>query len=337
MDILVNNTSADAIEKFDNEKQNKHQNQSVFTFNPKNYLDTKIPKGQNTKQVRIRILPVSSTDPNIFLKLKTHPLKVSPEIANNGFKSFICLNDPHLQGRNEKGCPLCDRSNELFASAKTFKDKGDMNMSKTIFKQACDFKNKTTYIVRVIVRGKEDEGVKFWRFNDNSKGEGCYDKLMSIYNTRREQKADGTMYNIFDLMEGKDIVLTLSRIYDKKGDTGKTSIQITDANLPSPLSSDIAQANTWINDSKKWTDAYGIKNYDYLTIIADGKIPVRDMANNGAYIGRESKFGKNKTEQEIETAKIAQEILNDKPQETSDGKIASVNVHVDEEEEDLSF
>lgn len=336
METLVNNTSADAIENFDNEKQNRHQNQSNFTFNPKNYLDTKIPEGQNNKQLRIRILPVSSTDPNIFLKLKTHSLKVSPEIAKNGFKSFICLNDPHLRGHNERGCPLCEKSKELFDSASAFKDKGDMEMSKTIFKQACDFKNKTTYIVRVIVRGKEDEGVKFWRFNENSKGEGCYDKLMSIYNTRREQKADGTMYNIFDLMEGKDIVLTLSRIYDKKGDTGKTSKQITDANLPSPLSTDIAQANAWINDSKKWTDAYGIKQYDYLSIIADGKIPVRDMANNGAYIGREPKLAK-KNEQEKNAAKIAQEILNDNHQGTSDGKITSVNMYEDKEEEDLPF
>lgn len=310
METLVNNTSAEAIEQQFNEKMNRNVNHQSFTFDPKIYLDTKIPDKQNSKQIRLRILPVSGTDPNVFLKLKTHSLKVDKEIANSGFKSFICLNDEHIKEREPRGCPLCQKAKELFDKAKEYRSNGDDNMSKVLYKQACTFKCKTTYIVRVIVRGHEDEGVKFWRFNENSKGEGCYDKLMSIYNTRREPKPDGGMYNLFDLVEGKDIVLTLNRVFDTQGkDTGKISYQITDANFSTPLSNDIMQANEWINDSKKWTDAYGIKQYDYLKIISEGKIPVRDH-ENGGYSSKEVKTN-DANQREQENARIAREILSE--------------------------
>ena len=66
METLVNNTSAEAIEQQFNEKMNRNVNHQSFTFDPKIYLDTKIPDKQNSKQIRLRILPVSGTDPNVL-------------------------------------------------------------------------------------------------------------------------------------------------------------------------------------------------------------------------------------------------------------------------------
>lgn len=310
METLIINTSGNAIEEQWNARQNGNNGMQSNTFDPKIYLDTKLEKGVNEKIVRIRILPVSSTDSNIFLRLKTHSLKVDHEVAKNGFKSFICLNDEHVGSKEKYACPICNKAQELFDKAKEYRDKGDTNLSLTLFKQACSYKYKYTYIVRVIDRDHEDEGVKFWRFNENSKGEGCYDKLMAIYNTRREQKPDGTYYNIFDLMEGKDIVLTIKRTFDTKGnDTGKTSINITDGNFAKPLSQSIEQANAWINDPKKWSDAYRIKDKDYMAIVADGKIPVKDR-ESGKYVAKDVMQAE-QSKQEAEQAAMAQQILSE--------------------------
>lgn len=320
METLINNTSIDAIEaQYRNSRNNHDDNQGKFNFDPKLYLDTQLPNDVNEKTLRIRILPVSGTDPNIFMVLRTHSLKVPTEIANSGFKSFVCLNDSHIENKDADGCPLCKKSQELFNLANERRSEGKEEESKTIFKQACSFKAKNTYIVRVIDRAKEAEGPKFWRFNENSKGEGIYDKLITIFNARKEPKPDGTMYNIFDLVDGKDLVLTIKRTFTKDGkSTDKSSINIVDANFPTPLSSDIDQANRWINDEKKWTDAYSIRHSDYLSIVAEGKIPVRNKVT-GKYEGRDT-INSEKKKQEEEANKVAQEILN-APQSVPNGEV----------------
>ena len=329
METLINNTSIDAIEAQYRNSQGKHdEGQKKFNFDPKLYLNTQLDKDVNEKIVRIRILPVSGTDPNIFMVLRTHSLKVPTEIAKSGFKSFVCLNDSHIEKKEMDGCPLCRKANELFEKANQCRSEGKEEESKTIFKQACSFKAKNTYIVRVIERGKEEEGPKFWRFNANSKGEGVYDKLMNIFNARKEPKPDGTIYNIFDLVDGKDLVLTIKRTFTNDGKaTDKSSINIVDATFPSPLSANTGQANKWINDDKKWTDAYSIRHADYLSIVAEGQIPVRNK-ETGKYEGKDTVVSMKK-QQEDEVNKVAQEILA-APQATpqSDVHIATPSSNV---------
>lgn len=98
METLINNTSIDAIEAQYRNSQGKHDDsQKKFNFDPKLYLNTQLDKNVNEKTLRIRILPVSGTDPNIFMVLRTHSLKVPAEIAKSGFKSFVCLNDSHIE------------------------------------------------------------------------------------------------------------------------------------------------------------------------------------------------------------------------------------------------
>ena len=310
METLINNTSIDAIEAQYRNSQGKHDDsQKKFNFDPKLYLNTQLDKNVNEKTLRIRILPVSGTDPNIFMVLRIHSLKVPSEIAKSGFKSFVCLNDSHIEEKDPNGCPLCKKANELFELANLRRSEGKEEESKTIFKQACTFKAKNTYIVRVIDRDNEIEGPKFWRFNENSKGEGIYDKLMNIFSTRKEPRPDGTMYNIFDLNDGKDLVLNIKRTFTKDGkSTDKVSINIVDATFPSPLSKDVEQANKWINDGKKWTDAYSIRHSDYLSIVAEGKIPVKNK-ETGKYEGRDTAVSV-KQQQDEEANKVAQQILN---------------------------
>ena len=245
-------------------------------FNEKNYLNDRLAKGETKKEMKVRILPVSADDSNIFFIINTHSLKVDKEISKSGFKSFICLNDEHVDGGGD--CPLCKKSKELFAEANKCQNEAE---KKALVKSALQYRSKKTFIVRVIERGHEDEGVKFWRFNAHSDGAGIYDKLMHLYDVRNNEsiEATGEPYNIFDLVNGKDIVLTLTLETSSNGKT-KTSINITDAGFATPLSKNEKEIDDWVNDPKVWSDMYASKTAEYLQIIADGEIPVFNKNKN---------------------------------------------------------
>lgn len=284
MDGYVFNTDSNLIEERDKrnkERQNKEYDKK-FNFDGKNYLNTKLGPNEAQREIIIRILPVSSKNGDIFLPLLTHQgLRVNSKLSKSGYKNYICLNDSHIKEHDERGCPICRLSKELFDKVNSLpKDndeqisEGDKSMKKTLLKTAYSYRPKISYIVRVIERGKEDEGVKFWKFNERSDGMGVYDKLMNLY---RQRKAEGEMagiqnYSIFDLVNGKDIKITLSHIPN----TTKTAMDIIDCGFNTPLSRDINQANAWICDEKTWEDVYAVKDYDYLDIVANGNIPVYD-------------------------------------------------------------
>ena len=187
------------------------QNAKKISFDPKNYLDLKLKDYEATKTVKVRFLPISASDSTVFFDITTHSLKVDKEIAKSGFKSYVCLDDEKVGSTEE--CPICKKSKELFDKSAKARQEGNEALSKSLFKEACSLKKKRTFIARVIDRDHEDEGVKFWRFNENSKGEGIYDKLMSLYNTRKQESLDEGEgeYNIFDLYEGKDVIINVSK------------------------------------------------------------------------------------------------------------------------------
>ena len=249
-------------------KNDNAENKKKFEFNEKNYLNLRLNPGETTRQVKIRILPVSATDQNFYLILNTHSTKVSSEVAKSGFKSFICLNEPLLEGKEERGCPLCNKYKAMLEESNSAQNSIER---KALFKQATQYIPKKTFIVRVIERGCEEEGVKFWRFNAHTDGKGCYDQLKSLYEIRNNESIESTgeEYNIFDLIEGKDIIITLT----KDPSTERVSTVITDAGFKSPLSKSEAKIHEWVNDEKKWSDMYATKNYEYLELIANNEIP----------------------------------------------------------------
>ncbi len=283
------NTDAKALEE-QNENLKKSnvdfQNQKRTSFDPKNYLDLKLKEHEVTKTVKVRFLPISATDGTVFFDIITHALKVDKEIAKSGFKSYVCLNSEKAESKEE--CPICKKSKELFDKAAQARKEGNEALSKSLFKEACSLKKKRTFITRVIDRDHEDEGVKFWRFNENSKGEGIYDKLMSLFKTRKEEaKEDGEEnYSIFDLYNGKDIIINVGKslIPDGFGGMKETvSYNITDSGNRKPLSKDVDKANAWLNDEKTWKDVYSLKSADYLELVVNGKIPVYSR-EEGKYV-----------------------------------------------------
>lgn len=281
------------------------QNAKKISFDPKNYLDLKLKDHEATKTVKVRFLPISASDSTVFLDITTHALKVDKEIAKSGFKSYVCLNDKKVGSTEE--CPICKKSKELFDKSAKARQEGNEALSKSLFKEACSLKKKRTFIARVVDRDHEEEGVKFWRFNENSKGEGIYDKLMSLYNTRKQESLDEGEgeYNIFDLYEGKDIIINVSKSQIPDGFGGmKDTIayNITDSGNRKPLSKDIEKANSWLNDEKTWKDVYSNKTADYLELVVNGKIPVYNK-ELGKYV--------EKTENEVQQKKIEEEAANE--------------------------
>jgi hypothetical protein len=88
--------------------------------------------------------------------------------------------------------------------------------------------------------------------------------------------AKGRENNIFDINDGKDLILTVS-----KDSNNKTVIQVTDDDERSPLSENYEQACAWISDPKEWNTVYVAKPYDYTSIIVCGGIPVWDNEKHG--------------------------------------------------------
>lgn len=316
------NVSTEMLEEQkENLKNHKFDgNGNKMMFDPKNYLNLKIEHNEQSKTVKIRLLPISATDGTVFFDITTHSLKVDKEVAKSGFKTYLCLNDPKTESKEE--CPICKKSRDLFEKGKEARNNGDEALAKSLFKEANSLKKKKTFIVRVIDREHEDEGVKFWRFNENSTGNGIYDKLMALYQTRKEEaKEDGEdNYSIFDLYNGKDIIVTATKsmIPDGFGGTKeKVAYNITDSGNRKPLTKDIEKGNTWLTDTKTWKDVYSNKTADYLEIVANGKVPVYDK--------EEKKFVEKKAfdKQLKETEElVANQLLKEQP---------IINIEEDEE------
>jgi hypothetical protein len=122
------------------------------------------------------------------------------------------------------------------------------------------------YVVKIIDREKEHEGVKFWRFNHDYRKEGIYDKIIGVLNAIKK--------DITDVSNGRDLLLTINR-----NQTGAPIVSAVAAMDPTPLSEDETTANGWISDTRVWEDVYSVRSYDYLEIIVKGGTPAWDKEN----------------------------------------------------------
>ena len=223
----------------------------------------------------IILLPFSHEETIPFHKVHMHTVRVNKEVSPSGWKTFPCPIKNHLGDK----CPFCEtakQAKELKASATSEPEKKKYNEVEFMYQ------SKDMWIVRCIERGHEDDGVKFWLFPHSKKQQGVYDKINNIATTRyKKGLAQGKINNIFDLNEGKDLVLTLS-----KDSMDKTQINIADDDEKSPLTNDFEKGLSWINDEKKWDEVYTVKTYDYMSIIAQGGVPVFSKEKN-TYVDKE--------------------------------------------------
>jgi hypothetical protein len=210
----------------------------------KKYFTTLLPKGSRSGEKRIRILPTTDGS-SPFKEVYYHELQVDGQ--------WVKLYDPKQEGKRS---PL----NEVYEGLMMTGVEADKVLAR-------QYRARKFYIVKVIDRENEQDGVKFWRFKHNSKGEGILDKIFPLF----KNKGD-----ITETQKGRDLIITLGLT---KAGNGKEYTAITSI-IPediTPLSNDNDTVNSWINDELTWADVYSKKPEEYLEMIAKGEVPKWDV------------------------------------------------------------
>jgi hypothetical protein len=243
------NQELDAVNAILNQYNNNQQSKSTTkkSYDLKNYFTPRLGDKEKNGSKHVRILP-DSQGGTPFKEVYIHKLQIKGE-----WKKFVCLNHNF-----DKDCPFCEAREALLATG--------VESDKTLAK---DYGARKAYVVKVIDRDAEDEGVKFWRFNHDYRGEGIFDKIIGIIKTR------GAKGNIVDAESGRDLIIDMG-----KNQNNATIIKsIVDAD-PAPISEDKELSAEWLNDTRTWEDVYSIRTYDYLELVVRGAEPVWDKTKN---------------------------------------------------------
>lgn len=310
------NINPDEVEAQKKEKENaskKGQEKKIkfgnFEFDEKHYLNTRLSKTESSREIVIRLLPFSETELSPFKKIHVHSIRVMNEKGELQWKKFMC---PIGMEKSDK-CPMCETEKEAW---KLMNETTDDEAKKTKYKErALAMKSKDYWLVRCIDRANEEDGVKFWRFPDARNGDGIWDKIYALFNTKQKRGV-----NIFDLYEGKDLIITVTKQTDSAGKE-KLVYQIQDDEEKKPLSPDETTMEKWVYDPMKWDDVYSVKDYEYLSIVVAGDYPVWNK-ELGKWIGR-------KDAEAIENEAKVQEEIENAQEKTNDFSSFTVNIKED--------
>jgi hypothetical protein len=222
----------------------------------KKYFAAILKDNEKQGQRRLRILPTPDGS-SPFKEVWFHEVQVDGK--------WVKLYDP---GKNDnERSPLNEVYEELMSTGK----ENDKKLAPT-------YKSRKFYIVKVIDRDNEEDGVKFWRFKHNYKNEGILDKIIPIWRAKGD---------ITDPEKGRDIILELTKAKTPKGAT-YTVIQTVMYDDPTPVHEDTDLAKSWINDELNWSDVYSKKPVEYLEAIANGETPRWDSDKGGYVYGDSS-------------------------------------------------
>jgi len=229
----------------------------------KKYFAAILNDKETQGQRRLRILPTKDGS-SPFKEVYFHEIQVDGK-----FQKFY---DP---GKNDnERSPLNEVYEELRSTGKE-EDK----------KLATSYLSRKFYIVKVIDRDNEADGVKFWRFKANYKNEGIYDKIIPIYRNKGD---------IADPETGRDLILELTKAKTPKG-AYYTVIQTVMYDDAAPVHEDKELAQSWIDDELTWEDVYSKKPVEYLEAIARGETPKWNSEKGGYDYGNsdedETSFG----------------------------------------------
>jgi hypothetical protein len=255
----------------------------------KKYFAAILKDNEKQGQKRVRILPTTDGS-SPFKEVWFHEINVDGK-----WQKFY---DP---GKNDnERSPLTEVYEELMSTGK----EADKQL-------ATQYRSRKFYIVKVIDRDNEQDGVKFWRFKHNYKQEGILDKIIPIW------KAKG---DVTDPDKGRDLILELTKAKTPKG-AFYTVIQTVMYDDPSPISEDETQMSEWVGDELTWEDVYSKKAVEYLEAIARGETPRWD-SEKGGYV-----YSNN------ETSEVS---MGGTPVPKSINEVADPQIE-DETDEDLPF
>ena len=217
----------------------------------KKYFAAILTQNETSGQKRLRILPTPDGS-SPFKEVWYHEVQVEGK--------WNKIYDP---GKNDnERSPLTEIHDELMSTGK----ESDKELAKA-------YKPRKFYIVKVVDRDNEADGVKFWRFKHNYKNEGILDKIIPIW------KAKG---DITDPVNGRDLIIELTKAKTPKGAT-YTVIQTVMHDDPTPVHTDAETAKAWTEDPLTWMDVYSKKPVEYLEAIARGETP-RWSSDLGKYV-----------------------------------------------------
>lgn len=267
-------SSLDAVlQQYENNTSNNNNNGGMSREDRlKKYFVTILGDNESSGRRKIRILPTKDGS-SPFKEVWYHEVQVDGK--------WLKIYDP---AKNENGpSPLNDLYEELMSTGK----ESDKEMAK-------QYRSRKFYIVKVIDRDAEDEGVKFWRFKHNYRNEGILDKIIPIW----REKGDVT-----NPETGRDLVIQLTK---QKSSNGRpyTTVQAIMHDDPSPLSEDKELATEWLEDTLTHEDVYSQKPIEYLEAIARGETPRWD-SNLGKFVYGDEEVstdfgGTVKTEKEVD-------------------------------------
>ena len=266
---MATNSLDAVLAQYEKAKQGSSSSTSKFTQEErmKKYFAAILTDKETQGQKRLRILPTKDGS-SPFKEVWYHEIQVDGK-----FQKFY---DP---GKNDnERSPLTEVYEELRSTGKEA-DK----------KLASNYLSRKFYIVKVIDRDNEEDGVKFWRFKSNYKNEGIYDKIIPIYRNKGD---------IADPEKGRDLILELTKAKTPKG-AYYTVIQTVMYDDAEPVHSDKDLAESWINDELTWEDVYSKKPVEYLEAIARGETPKWNSDKGGYDYGDssedETSFGGSKS------------------------------------------
>ena len=293
--VNLPNISLESIEVATGSTSN---NSKTKTFDEKNYLNVRLDEksGEKTKTLTIRLLPMDLETGNPFVKVHMHNVRVPKEVSASTWKSYLCLSKNKDIDHEKYGnkCPFCELNQTAYQES--LKETDEIK-KKSFQDVSIANKSREAVIVRCIERGKENEGVKFWKFNLRSDKTDPYNAIIKLCQLRKEEgERAGQVLNILDLYNGRDLNVTITE--------GNAAPQILDASLSTPLSKDEEQMKAWIYDTKKWQDVFSTKPYEYLFLISQMKTPWYDR-DKGIWVDKEvydKEHGTGKKREEVKQA-----------------------------------
>jgi len=270
------------LAQYEKNKQATSGNKVSQDERMKKYFTTILPKGSKGEERRIRILPTKDGS-SPFVEVKFHEIQVGGQ--------WLKLYDPAQEGKRS---PL----NEVYEGLMMEGDAQSKEDAKT-------YRSRKFYIVKVIDRDNEQDGVKFWRFKHNAKGDGVFDKIFPIFKNKG---------NITDIKNGRDLILSLTLA---KSGNGKeyTVINSVIPEDPGPLHTDKETSKIWENDELVWSDVYSKKGEDYLEMVARGEEPRWDSVTNKwvSNAMEESEITSNKSKKVVVDPQIDDSVDDDLP------------------------
>ena len=216
----------------------------------KQYLSIMLPKGTKQGEKRIRIVPTTDGS-SPFKEVFFHNIQVQGRWQK--------LYDP---GTGSDGKPSGERSplNEVEEALRLAGDAQSKELARS-------YRSEKFYIVKVVDRDNEEDGVKFWRFKHNWKGNGPIDKIIPIWRNKGD---------ITDANKGRDLILILQTLPLPGGRGEYTTVSSVMYEDPGKLSEDQTQTKEWTEDERTWKDVYSQKPVEYLEAISKGLDPVWD-------------------------------------------------------------